>query len=91
MQRVIIQNVSKRFKIGFSRGQSALGRLVFFLSGREPKKVINILNNVSFNADSGEIIGLIGNNGSGKSTLLRIIAGIYKQDKGDVSEKLVSL
>jgi ABC-type polysaccharide/polyol phosphate transport system ATPase subunit len=93
MQKVIIKNISKKFKIGFSRGQSALGRLVSSLSGREPKKIINILNNISFNADSGEIIGLIGKNGSGKSTLLRIVAGIYKQDKGDVwiGGKLISL
>lgn len=31
---------------------------------------------------SGCIYGLVGSNGSGKSTLLRLIAGIYRPNKG---------
>ncbi|XP_030627112.1 ATP-binding cassette sub-family G member 5 [Chanos chanos] len=34
-----------------------------------------ILNNVSFHVDSGEIMGILGNSGSGKTTLLDAIAG----------------
>ena len=34
-----------------------------------------IVDDVSFSAASGELIGLIGPNGAGKSTLLRIAAG----------------
>ncbi|KMY42830.1 ABC transporter ATP-binding protein [Peribacillus loiseleuriae] len=32
----------------------------------------------------GSIYGLLGSNGAGKTTLLKIVAGILKQDKGDV-------
>lgn len=32
----------------------------------------------------GSIYGLVGPNGAGKSTILRHIAGIYKQDEGDI-------
>ncbi len=32
----------------------------------------------------GEIVGLLGVNGVGKSTLMKILAGIVRQDKGDV-------
>ena len=31
-----------------------------------------------------EVFGLIGSNGAGKSTLLRIMAGIIRQDRGEV-------
>jgi len=43
-----------------------------------------VLQGVSLQIDRGEIIGLAGENGSGKSTLLAILAGITKQDAGEV-------
>lgn len=93
MERIILEKVSKKFKIGFKKKQSALARLVSAFSGKEPKKTIWALNDVSFSAQAGEIIGIIGENGSGKSTLLRIIAGIYGADSGTIktSGKIISL
>ncbi len=43
-----------------------------------------ILKDVSFSAEQGEIIGIIGPGGSGKTSLLEIIAGKKKQDHGRV-------
>jgi ABC-type polysaccharide/polyol phosphate transport system ATPase subunit len=93
MKQAILQDISKSFNIGFKKDQSFLARLVSFFSGREPKKKICVLKNISFDLERGEIVGLIGSNGSGKSTLLRIIAGIYKQDGGSIEAngKVVSL
>ena len=42
------------------------------------------LKDISFSANQGEVIGIIGKNGSGKSTLLRAIAGIFSADKGTI-------
>jgi ABC-type polysaccharide/polyol phosphate transport system ATPase subunit len=42
------------------------------------------LSEVSFNVREGEFFGIIGPNGSGKSTLLKILAGIYRQNSGEV-------
>jgi ABC-type polysaccharide/polyol phosphate transport system ATPase subunit len=42
------------------------------------------LEDVSFEVMHGEFFGVIGPNGSGKSTLLKILAGIYRQDRGEV-------
>jgi len=86
--------VSKKFKIGFSKKkQSVLARFISIFSGKEPKKELKVLQNISFQVSAGEIVGLIGVNGSGKSTLLRIIAGIYEPDKGSVERggNLISL
>lgn len=43
-----------------------------------------ILKNISFSAEDGEIIGILGKNGSGKSTLLNIVAGLVQQYEGNI-------
>jgi ABC-type polysaccharide/polyol phosphate transport system ATPase subunit len=93
MRRITIKNVSKKFNIGYIKKQGFLARMLSAFSHRENKKEITVLNNVSFNIDSGEVVGIIGDNGSGKSTLLRVIAGIYKADSGEVSTngRIISL
>lgn len=45
---------------------------------------ITALDSVSFSAEGGKIIVLLGTNGAGKSTLLRIIAGLEKPDAGNL-------
>jgi ABC-2 type transport system ATP-binding protein len=42
------------------------------------------LNDVSFEINKGEVVGLIGPNGAGKSTLMKIITGFIPSDSGDV-------
>ncbi|GHU42963.1 multidrug ABC transporter ATP-binding protein [Clostridia bacterium] len=42
------------------------------------------LNNISFSAEKGEIIGIIGGTGSGKSTLVHLIPGFYEASMGKV-------
>jgi len=44
-----------------------------------------LFDNVSFNVNSEDKIGLIGVNGTGKSTLLKIICNIESSDKGTIS------
>ena len=43
-----------------------------------------ILKDVSFRANPGECIGIVGGNGCGKTTLLSILAGIRKPDRGSI-------
>jgi tungstate transport system ATP-binding protein len=45
---------------------------------------VKALDGVSFRAEGGKIIVLLGVNGAGKTTLLRISAGLEKQDKGNI-------
>ena len=42
------------------------------------------VNNISFSAKKGEIIGFLGPNGAGKSTTMKMITGYIKPDEGTV-------
>ncbi|MCI5839210.1 MAG: ABC transporter ATP-binding protein [Peptoniphilaceae bacterium] len=42
------------------------------------------LNNVSFEINKGEVVGLLGPNGSGKTTLIKIITGLIEDYEGEI-------
>ncbi|WP_243385533.1 ABC transporter ATP-binding protein [Bacillus kexueae] len=46
---------------------------------------MDALKCVDLHIKRGSIYGLLGTNGAGKTTLLKILAGLYKEDKGVVS------
>lgn len=43
-----------------------------------------VVNDISFEAKNGEIIGFLGPNGAGKSTMMKILTGFLKPDSGEV-------
>ena len=47
------------------------------------KKTI-VVNNISFEVNSGEIVGLLGENGAGKTTTLRMISTMLKINDGEI-------
>ncbi|MBG6159070.1 ATP-binding cassette subfamily C protein LapB [Labrenzia sp. EL_159] len=47
-----------------------------------PGSRVPALENISFTAETGEKIGVIGRVGSGKSTLVRILSGLYEPQSG---------
>ncbi len=45
---------------------------------------LQVLFDVSFSVDDGEMVALLGTNGAGKSTLLRVISGLGLPSRGSV-------
>lgn len=74
---VIVRDVSKRYLV--SKDGSEIG-LSLARRGIE----IQALQPLSFVAERGQSIGIIGKNGSGKSTLLNMIAGHEKPTTGEI-------
>lgn len=60
------------------------------LSGLTVEKIaiqfggVKAAQNVSFNAQLGEVTSIIGPNGAGKTTVLNMISGFYKPDTGSI-------
>ena len=51
---------------------------------KKEKMEFYAVNGVSFEANEGEIVGILGPNGAGNTTLLRMVAGIMNPTSGDV-------
>ena len=47
-------------------------------------KTQKALNEVTFSAGKGQIIGFLGPNGAGKSTMMKILTGFIKPNSGEV-------
>lgn len=45
---------------------------------------IKALDGVSLMVRKGSVYGLLGSNGAGKTTLLKILAGVYREDAGEI-------
>lgn len=43
-----------------------------------------VLNNLSFEVNKGEVLGILGSNGAGKSTMFGIISGLTKGNSGEI-------
>ncbi len=49
-----------------------------------PGTSVNVLNNVSFNVNSGGFLGIMGHTGAGKSTILKLVEKFYQPQSGGV-------
>jgi teichoic acid transport system ATP-binding protein len=77
---VIVRNVSKKYKMYKSTSERLLDMITPFQYGED----FYALRDVSFEANTGDVVGIVGVNGSGKSTLSNIIAGVIKPTAGTV-------
>ncbi len=55
------------------------------INKKKEKEEFTAVDNLSFDVNEGEILGILGPNGAGKTTLLRMIAGIMQPNKGTIT------
>jgi ABC-2 type transport system ATP-binding protein len=76
---LVVKNVSKSFS-----GSFHLGDLIPWMRGSGGPERKQVVDDVSFVVERGEIYGILGANGSGKSTLIRILSTLLLSDTGEV-------
>lgn len=81
MSAIQVRHLSKKYAI-YVHPRDKL-REVLHLGRKMRHKEFWALQDVSFDVEHGQTLGIIGQNGSGKSTLLQILAGIMRQTQGD--------
>lgn len=79
------KNVTKDFSL--QKQKTFKEFLPALFSGEDTLNKFTALDNISFEVEKGETVGIIGPNGSGKSTILKLIAGVMSPTKGKVIVK----
>ncbi len=59
-------------------------RLIEFFTRRPRHTVFPALQDVTFEVERGEAVGIIGQNGAGKSTLLKLLCGVTRPTSGTI-------
>ena len=82
MSFIEVKEVSKTFKVN-KRSAGIPGMIAnMFVPKFENKKAVD---GISFDIESGEMVGFIGPNGAGKSTTIKMLSGILCPDSGSIS------
>jgi ABC-type polysaccharide/polyol phosphate transport system ATPase subunit len=86
---ITFQNVWKKYSKQAVLNNSLREEIVSIITGRKRREELSdgefwALQDISFNVQKGECIGLYGPNGSGKSTILKLLAQVTYPAKGTV-------
>jgi ABC-type polysaccharide/polyol phosphate transport system ATPase subunit len=91
MAHISIENLTVEFAIFGANTRSLKNTILSsatggrVMSGARDIVTVRAIDNISFEINDGDRIGLVGHNGSGKTTLLRVLAGIYKPNGGAIT------
>ena len=80
-----VDRLGKRFRRHRASRSHSIAQAV--MGGRRRSRIEEhfwVFREVSFEAHSGEMVGIIGRNGVGKSTLLSLMAGLMRADEGEI-------
>lgn len=85
MEMINVDHVSMKFRMTNDKVMSLKEYVVAVLNRRLVYEELQVLDDISFSVNKGEVLGIVGKNGAGKSTLLKIISGVLKPTKGKVT------
>ena len=78
-----MSGVHKSFRMPTHRVETLKERALHPLAATEYMQ-LRALQDISFEIAAGEFMGIAGRNGSGKTTLLKLLASVYRADRGRI-------
>jgi ABC-2 type transport system ATP-binding protein len=81
MSVIKLENITKEFKV-LNRHEGLKGSIRDLFS--RDYKTVKAVDNVSFEIDSGEMVGYLGPNGAGKSTTIKMMTGVLTPSSGEI-------
>lgn len=78
---IVVNDVSKKYQL-YNKPTDRLWQALW--GGLSLSKEFVAVQNISFQLQKGEVLGIVGVNGAGKSTLLQLIAGTIQPSSGTV-------
>ena len=81
---IIVDNVSMKFNLSKEKVDSLKDYIIKSIKKEIKYNEFWALQNVNFEVQKGDRVGILGLNGAGKSTLLKVIAGVFKPTEGKV-------
>lgn len=84
---VDVNHVTMRYNISSQKVDNLKEYFIKFVKKEILFNEFLALNDVTFQVNQGDRLGILGLNGAGKSTLLKVIAGVQKPSEGSVKVK----
>ena len=82
MSYIKVEHITKTFKVAKRNAGLKAALKSFF---KREYKIVNAVDDISFEIEKGEIVGYIGPNGAGKSTTIKMLSGILTPTSGDIT------
>lgn len=82
--KVKLENVSKVYPVNQKKSDKILSVLKFWKQAEEDKLYF-ALNNINFEVNAGDSVGLVGLNGAGKSTLSNLLGEVITPSSGNIT------
>ena len=88
MPYIEFKNVCVDFPVYNGNSRSLKKQLIQVATGgqlgadQQGRVIVRALENLTFEFNDGDRVGLLGHNGAGKSTLLRVLSGVYAPSSG---------